>query len=672
MKNQFNSIIFVLMAVRLFCLGEASQRYWVFFQDKPGSARLYKQPNREAASLQISNRALTRRSKVLGAPHLIDIHDLPVSEHYIHDLESLGVRIMVRSRWLNGVSIHASDRQMAKISNLHFVKSVQPVLSRSVKDPPVVSNLDKYASPSEHGHALEYGYSYSQLSQICVPDVHDLGIDGEGVFIGMIDSGFDTRGYRVFSKTNILNTYDFYWNDENTANEAGDSYTQHNHGTQTLSVVGGFEEGVLVGSAYGASFALAKTEWVPTETRMEEDLWIAALEWMESLGVDIVSTSLGYRDFDDGFAYTYEEMNGDVCLTSIASDIAARKGVLVLTSAGNEGDNSWRYILSPADGDSVVAVGAVDWNGTIAGFSSVGPTSDGRIKPDVMAMGMGVYSAKPGENGIAHYVSGNGTSFSCPLVAGVCALVLQAHPELTPMDVRDAIRETASQAEVPNNQYGWGIVNAYRALFYHGPFLHNFRFSQSRTTNDVRLMFNITADSEIEKSSVQFHCLENGTAWKSIPVNSSGDDYFIQLNAMPDLDQFGFYISLTDVDGKVSDVPYQAPDILYQFSGNGPYQVSVQLDQPESCRLLQNYPNPFNGVTQITFQISESGPVELRIYNVAGQRVATLLNESLMAGEYTVLWDGHDASGRSVSSGLYLYVLKASGYRESRKMILSR
>ncbi|MFC1569776.1 S8 family serine peptidase [bacterium] len=655
---------------------QASQRNWVFFRDKGDPARLLKTSKLDHEKLNISKRAMIRRAKVMKEFEIIDHHDYPISMNYIRTLEAMGAKIITKSRWLNGVSVLISEERLQDILDLPFVRSVQPVRSLSVPLPQP-AGLSKYSPQPKQLHALEYGFSYTQLDQIRVPDVHDLGLTGEGVYIGMIDSGFDTEGYRVFSKTKILSTYDFYWDDENTANEAGDSSTQHNHGTMTLSVVGGFEEGVLIGSAYGASYALAKTEWIPTETRWEEDLWVIALDSLESLGVDIVSTSLGYQNFDDKFAYSYEDLNGDICITTVAADIAAQKGVLILTSAGNEGNNAWRYVNSPADGDSVIAVGAVDWNGNIASFSSIGPTYDGRIKPDVMAMGSGVYSAKPDQDGSIHYVSGSGTSFSCPLVAGVSALVLQAHPELTPMQVRDALRETADKSEIPNNEYGWGLVNAYDAVFYHGPFLSNFRFSNDLMTQDVELKFIIHSDKQIAESSIQFHYkISNEADLLSIPVLSSTSgfkkQYTIALSHMPDLNQFGFYISLTDTEENGYTIPNGAPNILYQFSEDGERRVPVQLSLPESHELFQNRPNPFNMTTRIPFQMSKSGHVEIQIFNILGQKVVSLLNESLIAGDHSINWDGDDEFGNPMSSGLYFYTFKAQGFTKVRKMVLAR
>ena len=242
-----------------------------------------------------------------------------------------------------------------------------------------------------------------------------------------------------------------------TANQPGDPSTQDSHGTATLSCVGGAYSGQLYGGSYNASFVLAKTERVDVEIEIEEDYWAAAIEWADSLGADIVSSSLGYLDW-----YTYEDMDGNTAVTTRAADMAAARGIVVVNSMGNEGGTSWLYMIAPADGDSVVSVGAVTSAGVRVSFSSVGPTYDGRIKPDVMAQGRYVYVASTTDT--AAYASSSGTSFSCPLTAGAVGLLLEGHPEWTPSDVLEALHETATQSSAPDTLMGWGIVQIADAM----------------------------------------------------------------------------------------------------------------------------------------------------------------------------------------------------------------
>jgi subtilisin family serine protease len=235
------------------------------------------------------------------------------------------------------------------------------------------------------------------------------------------------------------------------------------HGTNTLSTLGGYSPGRLVGPAYAASFILAVTEDVRSETPVEEDNWAAAVEWAEALGADVISSSLGYLDFDlPHTSYTDRDMNGETAVTTRAAARAAERGIVVVSSAGNGGFDPTRNTLgAPADGVRVVSVGAVTRAGERTSFSSVGPTADGRIKPDVAAMGAGVVVARHVGN---FYGAANGTSFSCPLTAGVVALLLQAHPTYAVDDVLTVLRGSASQANAPDTLLGWGIVDAAAAV----------------------------------------------------------------------------------------------------------------------------------------------------------------------------------------------------------------
>jgi hypothetical protein len=488
----------------------------------------------------------------------------------------------------------------------------------------------------------------------------------------MIDTGFDYKQRLVFAKMVVLAEYDFHWNDSNTANETVDPTIQHNHGTETLSVIGGFLEGNLIGPAYGATYALAKTEWVATETHIEEDHWVAGIEWLEGLGADVVSSSLAYSTFDDGNNYTYEDMDGNTAVTTIAADIAAYKGVVVVNSAGNEGNSPWRYILAPADGDSVITAGAVSSSGLRVGFSSVGPTYDGRIKPDVMAMGSGVYSVDPTQTSGYIYVSG--TSFSCPLIAGVCALVLEAHPELGPMDVRDAIRETADQTDFPDNFNGWGIVNAYKAIFYHGLIFTHIQKVTLPMENVEQIEVDILSDNGIQTDSVfLYYRFSEQEPFQQIslkPIHYPQSPKFVaQLPSTIDFSQITFYIEAMDTLNTVHRGPIFAPDKLYSFSDTTSQNILLPFNTPNEIVLYPNYPNPFNSSTNILFTLSKPAKVSLKIFDMLGREIVTLVDRNLQPGKIQVMWEGLDSSGQIVPSGIYMYRLQVDSKIRTRKMV---
>lgn len=431
---------------------------WIYFQDKGPAVETALQ----AAAAALTEKAYQRRLRNRGATNLVDAKDLPVYAAYLQGIKNDVVKVRHKSRWLNAVSVEIKKSALNNVAALSYVKKIDLLRKfrndRTYEEQAIPERLKDSRQGLEKTSALDYGASLTQNAQIGVPAMHDLGYDGSGILIGMLDSGFNNLQHPGMDHLSILATWDFVNGDENVADQPG-QMGSGNHGAYTLSALAGFAEGQLIGPAYNADFVLAKTENTESETNAEEDWWVAGAEWADSHGVDIISSSLAYREFDFGQnSYTWEDMNGDIALVTIAADIAASRGILVVNSAANEGIPSpgENTIWAPADGDSVLAIGAVDANGNIAGFSSRGPSADGRIKPDVSAMGVFTVCCSAITT---NYIAVNGTSLSCPLVAGAAALLLQAHPNLTNMDIYDLLRNTASQASTPDNNYGYGIID---------------------------------------------------------------------------------------------------------------------------------------------------------------------------------------------------------------------
>jgi len=433
---------------------EHGQAVWVFFKDKGVHGTAAQARAVEEARQALTARALARRAKTRGQDN-VDLLDVPVHAGYVQALLETGARMRAQSRWLNAVSVEASSPEIEAIRGLPFVARVQPVAAAR-REPIEVIPVDTGGTDgSLSPRALNYGDCASQILPIQVNLLHDGGFTGNGVLICMLDTGF-LRTHEALLPVNVLAERDFINDDNVTSNQAGDDPEQHNHGSYCLSLIGGFHSGDLIGPAFDADYILGKTEDVTSETPVEEDYWIEGAEWADSLGADVISSSLGYKDW-----YTYQDLDGETAPITIAADLAVANGICVVNSAGNEGDDPWFHIIAPADGNFVTTVGAVDSLGTIASFSSRGPTADGRIKPDVCAMGVGDLIALPSTPN--SYGRGSGTSFSCPLVAGVSALLLDKHPNWTPFQVRDALRSSAINAASPNNTYGWGVIRAWNA-----------------------------------------------------------------------------------------------------------------------------------------------------------------------------------------------------------------
>jgi subtilisin family serine protease len=319
---------------------------------------------------------------------------------------------------------------------------------------------------------MDYGRSIYQLEMINVPPMHNLGFTGKGLLICILDAGFDTLSHEAFEQTKILDTWDFVNNDPNINNE--DDMGSGSHGSSVLGVVGGFKYGELIGSAYGADFILGKTENSDWERHIEEDHWIAGAEWADKKGADIISTSLGYRDgFTNGERdYNWTEIDGETAIISKGANIAASKGILIIKSGGNDGyiPGPENTLGAPSGCDGVMAIGSVEYGGRKAQSSSVGPTADGRLKPDVMAMGVAVYTTS--NAGPSAYKVVYGTSFACPAAAGAAALVWEANPGWSNWDIMDALRQTASLAHAPSREMGWGIIDTLKASSHHLKDIH--------------------------------------------------------------------------------------------------------------------------------------------------------------------------------------------------------
>ncbi len=434
-------------------------KVWVFFTDKG----VYTKGQFESATLAaretLAPRALARRVK--HGISAIEFADLPVNERYVDLVANAGAKLRWASRWLNAASFEVDQAALDLIGKFPFVERIQPVaVYKRSKDSPVddksVIQQEKSGLDSK---GLSYGSSAAQLTQISVPQCHDSNYAGQGIIISMFDSGFRTTHNsftQILSQGRLLAKYDFVFHDTVVDNEANDDASAWSHGTSTWSTCGGENPGVHYGPAYKASFILCKTEDIRTETVVEEDNWVAAVEFADSVGTDIISSSLGYSDW-----YTTSDYNGRTCVSTLGALQAARYGILVCNSIGNSGPGA-TTMGAPADADSIISVGAVTSTGALSSFSSRGPTADGRMKPEVCARGSSDYLASSSSD--ADYSYGSGTSFSCPLTAGAAAVIWGAHPDWTNMQVREAMMSTASRASTPDNSYGWGIVNTWAAL----------------------------------------------------------------------------------------------------------------------------------------------------------------------------------------------------------------
>ncbi|MDX2284414.1 MAG: S8 family serine peptidase [Bacteroidia bacterium] len=414
----------------------AQPRSWIFFTDqgdRPGVPAL-------------SEAALARRARAGLQPGPTD---RPLAAPYLDSLRALGIQPHRQSRWFNAVSAALTPEQALRVQALPFVRSVEPV--RGYGSAAGAEGECPDGSPDD-------AY-WRQLQMIGADVLHRNGYTGRGVRVAVFDNGFvkvdSLAAFRhLFEEGRILATRDYVSSQESVF----DPCIHCRHGSQVFSILAANWPGRLTGAAPGASFILLRTENDSSETRQEEDNWVAAAEFADSLGADIFSTSLGYLSFDNGDpGYSRSDLDGQTALITRAADLAAAKGILVVNSAGNEGT---RGLVAPADGDSVLAIGAVDACGELAAFSSRGPAADGRIKPDLAAMGEQTFFV--GIDGTVR--RGNGTSYACPLISGLAACLKQAHPQATAWQLAEALRRSADRFTSPGNSYGYGIPDGARAF----------------------------------------------------------------------------------------------------------------------------------------------------------------------------------------------------------------
>ena len=434
----------------------ATNIYWVQFTDKANSP--YSIDNPEA---YLSQRALDRRAR-LGIE--IDEYDIPVNPQYLQAVADCGAQLLNPSKWLNGVSIYTSSSSVIDAINaLDFVEVVRncenhPEAQRN-KEIWLANEMKVSGSPVVARDF--YGGAHDQVYQLRVNELHDMGFDGTGVVIAVLDGGFvGTDTHPCFDNMReegrLLGVRDFVYNSSSV-------YSQSTHGTSCLSTIAAYDPQNMVGTAPKASFYLFHTEDGESENIVEEYNWVSGAEYADSLGVDVCSTSLGYIDFDmPQWDHPFEHYDGHTAPMTIGAEIAASRGIICTNSAGNEGDGMCTLGI-PGDAEHILTIGAVDANGQRAYFSSVGPTYDGRIKPDVMAIGEGTYVAS-GYSGWMDYYNGDGTSFSNPVLAGAVACLRQARPDASVQEICDAVRAAGNNANTPDNYYGYGIPDFVMAL----------------------------------------------------------------------------------------------------------------------------------------------------------------------------------------------------------------
>lgn len=661
-QNGLHSKIFLITAFWMFgIIGEGQAqftRYIVWLKNKGSNSYSLSSP-----AAYLSTRALDRRNRYSIS---IDSTDLPVSPSYLSSIRAIpNVQILNVSKWLNAVCIQTSDpTAITTIQAMPFVQSTGGLAAKNEGNNPANPNkfikegvtlpLLPSVNKSEGLTGDYYNYGSSSLLEMKLHKaefLHNIGLRGQGMQVAVLDGGFyNYNTLRAFDSVNInsqiLSTWDFVSRNATVSDD-------HTHGMQCLSTIAANIPGQFVGKAPQASFHLFRTEDVNSEYPIEEFNWVCGAERADSSGADIISSSLGYFDFDNAvFNYTYQQMNGKTTIAVKGADKAAQKGILVFNSAGNEGTSYWHYIITPSDGDSVIAVGAVNNAGAIASFSSYGPSGDGRIKPELASVGLAaVVQTSSGGIGTA-----SGTSFACPNLAGMGTCLWQGFPEFTNMKVFDAMKRAGSKYTNPDDRIGYGIP-------------------------DMKKAFAILLADYATMTATNGGC-QVGITWKSKDVGSM--QYVLERKLPGETNYITLLTRSAQAGTVLANHNYNHTDQLADITpGIAYYRISqwidttaaskqlvyldsVQVTLSSACKTnttpLQLYPNPASGKTLVTVAIytpTASQSLCITIHNAAGQKVhqqfstkaagAYTINldvTSLVSGSYLITaWDGETKIG---------------------------
>ncbi len=421
----------------------AQEHAWVFFADKPNSASYFANP-----LTMLSQRAIDRRVRQNIA---YDIKDIPISNVYINQIDAvIGIEVKAKSKWLNAVHVIGLEQDIRSLENFSFVDHIEFASNLITRKNNSTNKINKFL---DEAVTYNYGGSFNQVSQIGVDFLHQNDFTGQGMQIAVLDAGFggvDTFSafQRIRDNNQILGSYNFVERNQNLN-------TASTHGMSVLSTIIGYVDGELIGTAIDASVYLFVTEDAVNETPLEESLWVEAAEKADSLGVDIINTSLGYQDFDEAkYDHPYSDFNGSTTFIARGASILASRGIILTVSAGNDG-NGFHYIGTPADATDVLTVGSIDEFGNMSDFSSYGPSADNRIKPDVVAKGQLATIV----NSSGNVSLSNGTSFSSPIMCGAVASLWQAFPNKTSYEIMQMIRKSAHLYNAPEDHFGYGIPN---------------------------------------------------------------------------------------------------------------------------------------------------------------------------------------------------------------------
>lgn len=653
MKN-FVAVLFLSI---FFFKGSNAQfsRFLVRFKDKNGTPYTFSNP-----LAYLSQRAIDRRTHYGIA---IDSTDLPVNASYISQVKTVpNVTVLNVSKWFNAVTIQTTDSNaLATINAFSFVSSTSAIAARIGRKKffeDDFSSDENSVSRTRQTEANYFNYGTTSFNEIHLHNgefLHNIGLRGQGMQIAMLDNGFNnytSSSFHAFDSVNanhaVLDSWDFVAREQNVSNDGS-------HGMSCFSIISGNIPGQFIGKCPEANFELYQTEDNSSEYPIEEFNWACGAERADSSGADVITSSLGYSTFDNSsLDHTYADMNGKTTIAAIAADQAAKKGILVFIANGNDGTDAWHYLTTPADGDSVIAVGAVDVNGVVGSFSSYGPSSDGRVKPDVASIGVNAFlETSSGTLGFS-----NGTSFACPNMAGLSTCLWQGFPEFNNIKIRSALWRAGSISGTPDDRIGYGIPDMKKAF---ADLLIDFSSANGSTSNCKTTINWTSKDVSAMKYQIERKAFGESNYTKIADVNTIPNTNILTNHSYQQTD------SLINV--QAGTVSYRIRQVIDTAASTftAVYIDTVNIQLNASCvttainpvnpnnEKISIIPNPAHD--QLTLRVETNDPISslgIHIVDMKGSSVLQLVRSKgsgaanfdlpvyqLAKGKYTiVLYDG--------------------------------
>jgi len=622
MTKKIIIIVFLWIAISSNLFAQ-NQTYRVFFKDKGTESFTQNSLIYRRTAKLFNNRAIQRRLKVLSKDSLFTLKDAPIYQEYVDSILNLGAKIHLKLRWNNYIVISGDSNLIEKIKKFNFVEKIQSTNLKYTQESQFYETKPSALQMISNCGSFDYGESFFQEQELNIPKIHSLGITGKGVIIGFLDSGFRWKENRAFQNTNVANEFDFVYNDSLTANDSNDIGNQDFHGTITFSTLATYLPGEYIGTAPSSTYLLAKTENLKSESHFEEDCYAAGVEWMEAQGVDIITSSLGYftMNIDSADSYVYSELDGKQTIPDMAINYAVSRGVVCITSAGNNGPDSLT-LITPADADSVISVAAIVEDGiSPAKFSSRGPTGSGKIKPDISALGVNVKAI----NINGEIISTGGTSLSAPQIAGFCSLLLSAFPELKPWEVRRLLYNSANNWDNPNVVIGHGKPDLYKAMTNAGIIISPIATLPAKYYQ--RVFCYIVSDLYINSSILKIK-FANTNSFIDYKLRSTIYDklYVADIPINKFNNKAAHYFITADNLKEIRRMPYKIDSTLILY----PYQkyIPCGVDEnnipqiPENfnlCSLNPSLINNENDFFTITALLKNKSDISVRIYDLTAR-----------------------------------------------------